>query len=78
MARACWASSRNGLTMISEITQPTSIVVRITPEQIQNTRQCSESIRAWVSAIGAPSAIDALPVLMVRIRYSTPSMVASE
>ena len=75
MARACWASSRNGLTMISEINQPTTTVPMITPAQISRTRKCSSSIRRWVSASGAPSAIVAPATENVRTRYSTPSIV---
>ena len=75
MARACWASTRNGLIMISEISQPITTVPAITPAQINSTRRCSSAIRRWVSASGAPSAIVAPPTEKVRTRYSTPSMV---
>jgi hypothetical protein len=54
--------------MISEMTQPISSVPTMTPEQIQNTRQCRASMRSMVSASGAPSAIDAVPVSMVLTR----------
>ena len=37
--------------------------------------RCSSSMRGWVSASGAPSAIDAMPAVMVRTRYSTPLIV---
>ena len=50
---ACWASRRNGVTMISEIIQPT----RQRPDDHaadQRTRRYNSSTAAWVSAIGAP------------------------
>ena len=75
MARACWASSRNGSIMISEKNQPTTTVPAMTPPQISRTRQCNSLILRWVSASGAPNAIDAPPTVNVRTRYSTPSMV---
>ena len=61
--------------MISEKNQPTTTVPMMTPPQISRTRQCSSAIRRWVSASGAPSAIDAPPTVKVRTRYSTPPMV---
>lgn len=75
MARACCASSRNGLIMTSEITQPTTTVPPITPAQISTTRRCSSSMWRWVSASGAPRAMVAGPAVKVRTRYSTPSIV---
>lgn len=75
IARACWASSRKGLTMINEITQPTTTVPPITLAQISNTRRCSSLIRCWASASGAANAIEAGPAVKVRTRYCTPLMV---
>ena len=61
--------------MINEKNHPTTTVPAMTPAQISTTRQCNSLILRWVSATGDPSAIDALPTVKVRTRYSTPSMV---
>ena len=61
--------------MIREKNHPTTTVPAITPAQMISTRQCNSLILRWVSATGAPSAIDAPPTVKVRTRYSTPSMV---
>ena len=75
MTRACSASTRNGLIMISHSTEATTTVATMTPPQISSTRRCNSSIRLCVSASGAPTAIDAFPAVNVRTRYSTPSIV---
>jgi hypothetical protein len=61
--------------MISEISQPTTMVPTITPAQISSTRRCSSSMRCLVSDSGAPRAIDAPATENVRTRYSTPPIV---
>ena len=61
--------------MISEKNQPITTVPMMTPPQIPTTRQCNSVIRRWVSAIGAPRAMDAPPTENVRTRYSTPPIV---
>ena len=47
MARACWASNRNGSIMISEKNQPTTTVPMMTHRRSERPAQCSSAIRRW-------------------------------
>ena len=75
MAQACCASSRNRLTITSEINQPTS---SDTGDEAATDQQHAPVLRADAvlgPATGAPRAIDARPAENVRTRYSTPLRV---